>query len=62
MSVCRIRLPNDATYVRASVRHQGQPAVLQAGQELLLDYVPKKTYPAACDCFTNFGFIPEEYT
>lgn len=56
-----VRLPNDATFVRATVKRHGQPAALQAGEELLLDYGPRTTHPAACDCFVNYGFIPEEY-
>ncbi len=59
--MCRIRLLNDATYVRATIKHQGQPATLPAGHELLLDYGPTQTYPNPCDCFSNYGFISEEY-
>ncbi|DBB08338.1 hypothetical protein WJX82_005192 [Trebouxia sp. C0006] len=56
-----IRLLNDATYVRATIKYQGHPATLPAGHELLLDYGARQTYPSPCDCFSNYGFIPEEY-
>ena len=58
---CRIQLPNDATYARATIKQRGQPVSLQAAQELLLDYGPKQVYPQANDCFINYGFVPEEY-
>ena len=61
--LCSIRSLHgvDATYVRATVKHQGEAVALQAGQELLLDYGARKTYPVPSDCFTNYGFVPEEY-
>lgn len=56
-----IEMPNGATYVRGTIKQYGQPVMLPAGQELLLNYGAKATYPEASDCFVNYGFVPEEY-
>ena len=59
---CRVQDQLGSSFIRARLQSDGQGIALQAGNEVLLNYGLFETGKSACECFADYGFVPQELT